>query len=111
MVALKYSIMVNGVTQLIMMKSDVMNDFDTIRVATAYEIGGRTTSEFPYEITGDLRPVYTEFEGWKCDLRRYGSCHHAGFGLGFERMVMYLTGVSNIRDVELHPRTVGNAEF
>lgn len=62
MVALKYSIMVNGVTQLIMMKSDVMNDFDTIRVATAYEIGGRTTSEFPYEITGDLRPVYTEFE-------------------------------------------------
>ena len=46
-----------------------------------------------------------------CDLRRYGGCRHAGFGLGFERMVMYLTGVSNIRDVELHPRTVGNAEF
>ena len=48
---------------------------------------------------------------WYCDLRRYGTCTHAGFGLGFERMVMYLTGVSNIRDVELHPRTVGNAEF
>ena len=46
-----------------------------------------------------------------CDLRRYGGCKHAGFGLGFERMVMYLTGISNIRDVLPHPRTVGNAEF
>ncbi len=45
------------------------------------------------------------------DLRRYGSCHHAGFGLGFERLVMYLTGVDNIRDVLPHPRTVGNADF
>ena len=46
-----------------------------------------------------------------CDLRRYGSCRHAGFGLGFERLVMYLTGVANIRDVIPHPRTVGNADF
>ena len=48
---------------------------------------------------------------WYCDLRRYGGCKHAGFGLGFERMVMYLTGISNIRDVLPHPRTVGNADF
>ena len=45
------------------------------------------------------------------DLRRYGSCKHAGYGLGFERLVMYLTGVGNIRDALPHPRTVGNADF
>ena len=94
MVALKYSIMINGVTQLIMMKSDVMNDFETIKVATAYEIGGRTTSEFPYEIDGDLKPVYTEFEGWKCDLRKYGS--YEEFPEAFKRYVEFIehqTGV------------------
>ena len=48
---------------------------------------------------------------WYLDLRRYGSCRHAGYGLGFERLIMYLTGVSNIRDVLPHPRTWGNAEF
>ncbi len=48
---------------------------------------------------------------WYLDLRRYGGCKHAGFGLGFERMVMYLTGVGNIRDVLPHPRTVGSADF
>ncbi|WP_295961883.1 adenylosuccinate synthase [uncultured Alistipes sp.] len=69
LVALKYSIMINGVTQLIMMKSDVMNGFDTVKVATAYEIGGERTEHFPYEIGDDLKPVYREFPGWKCDLR------------------------------------------
>ncbi len=48
---------------------------------------------------------------WYLDLRRYGGCKHAGFGLGFERMVMYLTGIGNIRDVLPHPRTVGSAEL
>lgn len=48
---------------------------------------------------------------WYLNLRRYGGTKHAGFGLGFERIVMYLTGVSNIRDVIPYPRTVGNAEF
>ena len=45
------------------------------------------------------------------DLRRYGTNKHAGFGLGFERAVMYITGISNIRDVLPFPRTVGTAEF
>ena len=48
---------------------------------------------------------------WYMDLRKYGGTKHAGFGLGFERAIMYLTGMQNIRDVLLYPRTVGNAEF
>ena len=45
------------------------------------------------------------------DLRKYGSTRHAGFGLGFERCVMYLTGMGNIRDVIPFPRTVNNCDF
>jgi asparaginyl-tRNA synthetase len=48
---------------------------------------------------------------WYLDLRRYGSAPHAGFGLGLERMLMYLTGMKNIRDVIPFPRTPGSAEF
>ena len=74
MVALKYSTMINGVTQLIMMKSDVLNTFPTIKVAVAYEIGGKRVTEFPYETNEEITPVYQEFEGWNCDInkiRRY----------------------------------------
>ena len=48
---------------------------------------------------------------WYLDLRKYGTAVHSGYGLGFERAVMYVTGVSNIRDVTAFPRTVGHAEF
>ena len=48
---------------------------------------------------------------WYLDLRRYGGAKHAGFGLGFERLIMYLTGIPNIRDVLPFPRTTGTAEF
>ena len=70
MVALKYAIMVDGVTKLIMMKADVMNDFDTIKVAEAYEIDGRRVTEFPYDIQDDVKPVYREFKGWKTALKQ-----------------------------------------
>ena len=53
----------------------------------------------------------TEDYWWYLDLRKYGGCKHAGYGLGFERLIMYLTGISNIRDVIPFPRTVGTAEF
>ena len=76
-------------------------------------IGGSQREERLDMLESRIRELHMNPEDywWYCDLRRYGSCRHAGFGLGFERMVMYLTGISNIRDVELHPRTVGNAEF
>ena len=76
-------------------------------------IGGSQREERYDVLTARMQELGLKEEDywWYLDLRKYGSCRHAGFGLGFERMVMYLTGVSNIRDVELHPRTVGNAEF
>jgi asparaginyl-tRNA synthetase len=52
-----------------------------------------------------------EAYAWYLDLRRYGSAPHAGFGLGFERLMLYLTGMKNIRDVIPSPRTPGNAGF
>ena len=48
---------------------------------------------------------------WYLDTRKYGACEHAGFGLGFERLILFVTGLTNIRDVIPFPRTPGNAEF
>ena len=79
LVALKYSVMINGVTQLIMMKADVLNSFETIKIANSYKIGNEFVTDFPYEIDGDLVPVYTEFKGWQCDInsiRRYKDFPH-----------------------------------
>ena len=74
LVALKYAVMMNGVSELIMMKSDVLNSFDTIKVATAYEIDGKTVDYFPFESNEEVTPVYKEFKGWKsdiCSVRNY----------------------------------------
>jgi adenylosuccinate synthase len=68
LVALKYSIMLNGVTQLIMTKTDVLDEFDTIKIATAYSVNGEITDQFPYELAGDVKAIYTEMPGWKTDL-------------------------------------------
>lgn len=66
--ALKYAVMVDGVDELIMMKADVLDEFDTIRVAVAYMIDGRETNEIPYDVFATVEPVYKEFKGWKCNL-------------------------------------------
>ena len=76
-------------------------------------IGGSQREERLDVLEGRIKELGMDPEQYKyyLDLRRYGGCKHAGFGLGFERLVMYLTGVDNIRDVLPHPRTVGNADF
>ncbi len=78
------------------------------------EITGGSQREDNYQVLADritelgMKP---EDYGFYMDLRKYGSCRHAGFGLGFERCVMYLTGIGNIRDAIPFPRTVGNCEL
>ena len=68
LVALKYAIMIDGVTEMIMMKADVLDKFDTIKICTGYEINGAVTEEFPYELDDSVKPVYVELPGWKTDL-------------------------------------------
>lgn len=73
LVALRYSIMVNGVTQLIMMKSDVLDTFKTIKACVAYKVNGVETRDFPYDIEKGIEPVYKEMDGWMTDMTKYTS--------------------------------------
>ena len=73
LVQLRYSIMVDGVTELIMMKSDVLDGFDTIKACVAYKLpDGTVTRDFPYEID-NVEPVYKELPGWKTDMTKFTS--------------------------------------
>lgn len=68
LVALRYAVMINGVSQLIMMKSDVLDSFETIKACVAYKINGEEIIDFPYEINDTIEPVYVELPGWMTDL-------------------------------------------
>ncbi|MDD4755768.1 MAG: adenylosuccinate synthase [Prolixibacteraceae bacterium] len=68
LVALKYAVMLNGVTELIMMKADVLDEFETIKICTGYEIDGETVDYFPFELNDSVKPVYVELPGWKTNL-------------------------------------------
>lgn len=68
LVALKYTVMIDGVTDLIMMKSDCLDDFETIKVCTSYKVDGVETDQVPFDIAAKIEPVYTEFPGWEKDL-------------------------------------------
>ncbi|WP_108823174.1 adenylosuccinate synthase [Dysgonomonas sp. Marseille-P4361] len=70
LVALRYAIMVDGVTQLIMMKSDVLDTFETIKACVAYEIDGERVTEFPFEIDDNIKPIYIEMKGWQTDMTK-----------------------------------------
>jgi adenylosuccinate synthase len=73
LVALKYAIMVNGVTQLIMMKSDVMDTFETIKACVAYKIDGEEVEQFPFDLNDGAEPVYVELVGWQTDMTQMQS--------------------------------------
>lgn len=74
LVALRYAIMINGVTKLIMMKSDVLDDFATIKACTAYRINGKLTEEMPYDLDAvDIEPVYEELPGWQTPMTAFRS--------------------------------------
>lgn len=68
LVALRYAVMLSGVTDLIMMKSDCLDSFETIKVCTSYKVDGQETDQVPFDTYARVEPVYTEFKGWNADL-------------------------------------------
>lgn len=85
-----------------------------LEVPEAGELMGGSQREDDYDILLDRAKklgVETEEVDWYLNLRKYGGCYHSGFGMGFERLVIYLTGVDNIRDVIPYPRTPGNCDY
>ena len=76
-------------------------------------IGGSVREESYEKLMAEInsRQMDTKTLWWYLDTRKYGSCPHAGFGLGFERLILFVTGMQNIRDVIPFPRTPKNAEF
>lgn len=70
MVALRYSIMLNGVTKLIITKADVLSGLDTIKVAVGYKVNGEVVDYVPYDMSADIEPIYEELPGWKVDISK-----------------------------------------
>jgi adenylosuccinate synthase len=88
LVALRYAIRLNGVTRLVMMKSDVLDTFPTVKICTAYRVDGQETTDFPFEILDNIEPLYVELPGWQTDLTRVTS--PAGFPREFNRYLDFL---------------------
>ena len=88
LVALKYTVMIDGVTDLIMMKSDCLDSFETIKACTAYKVDGKLTDQVPFDIATEIEPVYTEFPGWQKDLT--GVRSESGLPQEFKDYVKFL---------------------
>jgi len=95
LVALRYAIMINGVTDLIMMKSDVMDTFDTIKACVSYNINGEDTKDFPFDINEGVKPVYVEIPGWKTDLTKVKS--ESAFPERFNDYIVFLEKELGVR--------------
>ncbi|MDC1543829.1 adenylosuccinate synthetase, partial [Flavobacteriaceae bacterium] len=88
LVALKYSIHINGVTQLMMMKGDVLSGFKTIKICTAYKTESGIMDYFPYDITSGIEPIYEEISGWEEDLTQMTDASQ--FPVKFQAYIDYL---------------------
>ena len=88
LVALRYAIMVNGVTKLIMMKSDVLDTFPTIKACVAYRVNGLETRDFPFSVEEGIEPVYQELPGWQTDMAKMTD--EAQFPQAFKDYIAFL---------------------
>ncbi len=86
--ALKYSVMINGVTQLMITKADVLTGLDSIRICTAYKHEGKLTETLPFDMAGKVEPVYREFSGWKKDISSIKNCDD--LPAEFKRYISYI---------------------
>ena len=93
---------------------DVLLQAVDLEVPGAGELMGGSQREEDYNTLikrAQEKNVNLESIDWYLNLRKYGGCYHSGFGMGFERLLIYLTGVENIRDVIPFPRTPGSCEY
>ena len=102
LVALKYAIMIDGVTKLIMMKSDVLDSFETIKACVAYKVNGEVIDYFPFDINEGIEPVYVELPGWNTDLTKMKSEDEFP-----EEFNAYLTLLENELEVPIKIVSVG----
>jgi adenylosuccinate synthase len=95
LVALKYSIMINGVSEIVLTKADVMNNFETIKICTSYKVNGALTDRFPSDIETQIEPVYSSFKGWNCDINNAKSFNQ--LPQAFKSYVEFIEKETNVK--------------